>query len=421
MLSRRLKNRISPAAFFGLKPKRKSRAKEATLVIIATFFLAPEAFAQISSKKAEAVFTRTYTKEDLKHAEPANPSKGLGDILKDHATALFSRMTAQQSGNNTKLLEFQGQVRELSDEERAMRLDGFQQDTERKLDSNGLVTFLRSQSQKAAGEHVKDSNETLRKIKNGMAVKLNLGSLFTGKKKSEQLAEGTVRYGLLIKDIVPDNQGMSRAAVSGSAPSDLKYAGHAEVKWTIGPVYEDGNRKIFNIIEPSKSESDESGLWAMIKKIRTPSPNFTARIEPGTADEASAASASSGGKARLPVKGVIAQEEGYYTLTYTTAGSKGVAQHEVKIPVAGELAVGRRFDDKFEVVQSSVFNVLVDKRAPILSVHYLHLEDRIKSEMVAEAPGRKISVETSRKVKKDPAADPASQRDTYTVNYTKDF
>ena len=423
MLSRRLKNRVSPATFFGLTKRRTAKnkkVKEVSLIIIATFFLAPDAFAKITEQKAEAVFTRTYTKEDLKHAEPANPSKGLGDILKEHATALFSRLTAQQAGANAKLIEFQGQVRELTDEERAMRLDGLQKDPERKLDTKALAAFMKSQSQKAAGEHLKESNDSLRKIKNGFAVKLNLKDLFTSRKKSDQLAAGNVRYGLLIKDIVPDNKGKARAAVNRSNPSDLQYAGHAEVQWTIGPVFEDSNRKVFNVSDDI-AESSDSGIMGLLSKIKLPSPAFTAKIEPGTADEQAAANAG-GGKTKMPLKAMIGQEEGYYTMTYTTAGAQGVAQHDVRIPIAGELAVGRRFNDKFDVVQSSIFNVLVDKRAPIVSVHYLHLEERFKSEIVSEKPGRRVSLETSHQAKKkDPASIPADQRDSYSVKYSKDL
>ena len=422
MLSRRFKNRIPPATFFGTKPKKKSKTKEVSLIIVATFFLAPEAFARLSEQSAEAVFTRTYTKEDLSKTEPANPSKGLGDILKDHATALFTRLTQQQAGPNTKLLGFQDQVRELSDEEKMLRLDGFQKDDDRKLDGSGLTGYLRSQSQKAASEQLKESNSTLRKIKNGLALKLNLGEMLGFKSKEKEVASGTVRYGLLVKDIVPNNKSaIARAAISGSVPSDLKYAGHADVQWTIGPVYENEGRKVFNFSE-QVGEEQEDGLMGIIKRLKVPSPIFNAKIEPGTADEAAAASSGAGGKARMPIKGTLAQEEGYYTFTYTSAGAKGVSQHDVRIPIVGEMAVGRRFDDKFDVVQSSVFNVLVDKRAPILSVHYLHLEDRVKTELVSEKPGQRISLETShQRTNKDPATLPVEQRNNYTVKYTKDL
>lgn len=418
MLNRRLKNRLPPIAL-SAKPKKRGKAQQATLMIVATFFLTPEAFARLSDNRAEAVFTRTYTKDDLKAPDPVQ-SRGLGEILKEHATALFTRMTQQQSGNNVKMLEFQGQVRELTKEERAMRLDGFAQDDDRKLDSKGLVSFLRRQSQKAAGEHVKESNELFRKVKNGMAVKFSLGDLFKTKPKNQQLAEGTVRYGLLIKDIIPDNKGMARAAVAGSNPQDLQYAGHAEVQWTIGPVYEEKGRKVFNFTEEHSNEEADSSLWSFVSKIRVPSPNFSARIEPGSTDEAMAA--SEGGKAKMPIKATIAQEEGYYTMTYVATGAKGAAVHDIKIPVAGELAVGRRFNDKFDVIQSSAYNVLVDKRAPIVSVHYLHVEDRFKSEIVSEKPGRRVSLEASKQRKKvDQSTLPADQRDNYVVKYSKEF
>ena len=67
-----------------------------------------------------------------------------------------------------------------------------------------------------------------------------------------------------------------------------------------------------------------------------------------------------------------------------TNGNKVAQEQTFNIPVAGTLALGRRFSDNWQVVQTSAYNVLFDKRMPLVSVHYMHVEERYKGDIAKQ-------------------------------------
>src|SRR5690606_23849226 len=66
-----------------------------------------------------------------------------------------------------------------------------------------------------------------------------------------------------------------------------------------------------------------------------------------------------------------------------------------KVPVVGTLEVGRRFDDKFHVIQTSAYNILVDKRMPLVSVHYMNMEQRLVGSFAAVYDGHTLELSGS--------------------------
>ena len=76
----------------------------------------------------------------------------------------------------------------------------------------------------------------------------------------------------------------------------------------------------------------------------------------------------------------LQQEEGYYTLLYKTksSGERISEEHQLRVPLVGEAAIGRRFDDRFHAIETALYNVLVDKNLPVVSVHQMHIEERYR-------------------------------------------
>lgn len=404
------------------------RGKESFLVLMVTFFITPETLAQIATKSVEPVFTKTYKKEELNFHAPANPNGGraIDNILKDHLTALAQRVTQQQSGGNRKLIEYQAGQAELTKEQWSMQLDGVRESTERKLDGDGLREFMLGQTQKALGDHAKDNVSFYQRFKSGMSLKFNIGEFFGVKKHNQEFAnvpQGKIRYGLLVKDIIPANDAVAMASLGGSEEEEMRYAGHADVHWTIGPLEEEAGRKVFNFSETIESPPNADShvtIASMMERIKLPSTTFGMRVEPGNADQQF--TNVSGG---MPIKTTIEQEQGLYRLTYmasSSAGSKGQMAHEMRVPIAGDMSLGRRFDEKFNVVQTSAYNILMDKRFPVISVHYMNLEDRYRAEAGFERKFGRVTMEAGYHTNGMKAADlPEVQRDNIKLNYGKDL
>jgi hypothetical protein len=115
----------------------------------------------------------------------------------------------------------------------------------------------------------------------------------------------------------------------------------------------------------------------------------------------------------------LTQVDGLYSLIYQTNTKFEVQklEHEVRAPLYGSLALGRRFNDKWEVTQTSAYNILVAAKAPAVSIHYLNLEKRYKGEAAYEKDLLKVTAGASlpeKSVEDD-------VRETYTVDISKQF
>jgi hypothetical protein len=278
-----------------------------------------------------------------------------------------------------------------------------------------MRNYLRGQTEKALGEAVKSKVSFYKALKEGLSFNLNMGSWFAPKSEPT-VQSGQIRYGLIVQDIVPTKRGPAQAAINDSISEDLRYAGQAEVKWTIGPVTELENRQIFTET-PAPGESAES-FWS---RLSVPKPNFAGKIEPATAESGPVVTGKGLGQG---FKVSMTQEDGLYQVVMVTSSllKKDRLSHEFRIPVVGNMKIGRRLDDKFEAVQTSAYNVLIDKRAPIVNIHYVNAEDRFRLEAAYERPGQSITAEAKMRPGFKPGQESLGQPgEEYKINYNKSF
>ena len=334
-------------------------------------------------------FTKTWSKEDLaKTAEPV-PVTDLSDILRDQIIGVASRVTANQNANTPKLLEFRN--RSTDDPAPAYGLNVALLSPEvvdGRVDTDAMRTFLRSQTERAIAEEVKPRSAVYRMIRDGLAFNLRIGDLFTSESKSTQSA-AELRYGLILKNITPVTTGSSQAAINDSYNEELRYAGKAEVAWTIGPVTEEQNRSIFRDVNLAGTAPTGS-IWS---RFPVPKPNFTGQIAPSSGDQSLPSVSSKGLGSGFKI--TLTQESGLYQMVLNTDNKfkKQNSSHEFRLPIVGKMSVGRKLDDKFDPVQTSAYNVLVAPQAPIVNLHYMHAEDRYRGELGLERGHRRVTAE----------------------------
>jgi hypothetical protein len=197
------------------------------------------------------------------------------------------------------------------------------------------------------------------------------------------------------------------------------YAGQAEVVYTIGPVDKDGSsplRSINNSAVYVAPEEEQS----ILSNIALPSlPQFKFDANVNTLQDWEEIRQAKG----LPgMRIVLNQTEGYYQLVYDTQENfkPAASTHQVNIPLVGELKVGRRFNDKMEVLETSAYNILIDKNLPAVNVVYFNQEDRYEGSLSASARSANVKVKANVPRNKDKAR---SDRNTenYQVEYNYKF
>ena len=402
-LIRRLKNRIPRAWRKGV-----SRPQRLALVIMTNVWLLPGAAAQAkalntdlilveesSSGRDPEVFSRSYTKEELAQKSPENPTASFGEVIKGQVTSLLQSVTS--SSGNGKLMELYNAAPAVTKSDFALYAAAMRDDrmTQRSVDGDGIRSHMSGQFQGVATDRAVKSNDILTKLKTGMNFNLDMAELFSKKKKS-QTQSGTVRYGLILQEINPDPNAPPRAAVRDSVEEQMAYAGQAEVVWTIGPVSEENVRPFSGADAgaPALGSTEAGGTISaansssVLSQVKMPSGKFNAKVEGANGDAIKA-----GPQAGIPaIKYTMSQEQGLYSLMYQTKANfeKDKMEHQFKVPVAGELAFGRRYNDNFEVIQTSAFSVLVDRRAPIVNIHYMNVEDRYAADMKIAKKGHEI-------------------------------
>ena len=455
-LVRRLKNRLPPAlqAAITFAP----RIPQFILFVTATVVLTPQAMARIKANEATPVFTpslpfpeesptetpeaismslsapsvtpevdenrvKTYKKEELSLKLPPNPVAKFGDRLIAEMTSVIQTITSQQSATAER-----GAVNKLRSTEpdgKTWRLNQAflgEAPKQRKTDINAVRLYLSGEAQQAGSSKAKSFIPGLDKFAAGASFDADFKSMFAGLTSGTDSpvgSSGSVRYGLVLQDIVPSREASDRVAIANAA-DELQYAGHADVQWTIGPVSEDGSRKIFAFPDQASAapepKKDDESFWS---RIRLPKMAWTGKATPDAIQNLSKLK-----KDALPNwKVQTGQSEGYLTLNYTmsTSGKKLAQQEEIKIPVAGTLAVGRRFDDRWNAVQSSAYNILVDQRLPLVSVHYMHLEERVMGDVGLPISKTETVSAAGKGRAKGVVAKEADRPEAYSLNYTKTF
>ncbi len=418
-MNRRMKNRIPPAVKASVR-----RVPLLVMVVSTTLFVTPEAWARIQTGQAEpsffvagqktassSVFTKTYTKEELNQQMPANPVIGIDAKILTEVTGVLNGIARNLSGT-TQVAAIEGlKTRQPEVKDWALHVAALKDPPGMsRAPASSMTAFFGGEGQKVATTSAKTRVPFFSKFGSGMKFDFGLSSLFGGKKAEEaKPASGQLRYGLLVQDIEPAKNAQKRAALNDTA-EEMQYAGHAEVKWTIGPLDEDQGRRIFTEADPT-----DQGITSGLK---IPKPDFKANVAPENFDNLAKVDPKNPPVMRLDVT----QVDGFYNMAYKTKlnGKRVSVEHSFTAPVAGTVALGRRFTDNWDVVETSAYNILYDKRLPMLSVHYMNIEQRYKSDLAYNFSGNVVGV-TARGKALGPVAAVADGPENYSVNVTRNF
>jgi hypothetical protein len=433
MADRRLKNRIPEALKMGLRG-----APKVAIIIAATVFVTPEALAKIEGGKAEPLFVmktdnnaqakvveKTYSKAELGKKMPANPIAGMKERIISEMNSLINSVIKNNTSGRSRGKIEKFKPNSYSAYEYNLHIAALKTPpATNSTDSDGLSSHLTQDMKSAVRNRVRSEFSFLDSFSSGLDFNVDFASIFSGGGSAEPKSQprGNVKYGLVLKDI-KTGKSPNHAAL-GSMEDQLEFAGHADVQWTIGPVQEASGRRMFNISEkiqkpqgPSKAE--KKSLWDYVS---LPKPSFRGKAAPEGVDGAAESSTVSG-NANLPSWRLeLAQEEGLYHLVYRTksTGEKINGEHTFRVPIYGQFALGRRFDDNWHVYQTSAYNILVDKQAPVVSVHYMNMEQRYKADMGYDFSGHKIGVSGKGKATGKVAKE-ADRPESYSINYGKQF
>jgi hypothetical protein len=109
-------------------------------------------------------------------------------------------------------------------------------------------------------------------------------------------------------------------------------------------------------------------------------------------------------------------------MTYRTKmdGDRLSLEHAFKVPLAGTVALGRRFTDSWEVIETSAYNILYDKRLPLLSVHHMNIEQRYKADLAKSYGNHTVGVEARGEAKGE-LEDETTRPEAFSLTYTNKF
>lgn len=429
MLDRRLKHRL-PAAIRATKKGLPALV----IVVTTTLFVSPEAWAKVQEGKARAMvvtadqqapeddntFVKHYTKEELNKKAPANPVVGFDDRIAQELTGVINRVGKNFSGSDQRAAYEKLQTLNPTEDQWRYQVAAMRDAPEtRKANVEGMRLFLAAESQKAATTQAKSKFDFISKVGSGFKFNLDLKSWFTGKSDKEKVAKiegpkgGNIRYGLIIEDIVPNMKSPKKAAVGDT--QELAYAGHAEVRWTIGPLEEQSGRRMF---EPVGSDG-LAGEDDVASGIKIPSAKFNGTVTPENFENFAKVDKDNMPSFRFD----LAQEDGLYAMAYRTKtnGERLSVEHMFKLPVAGTVEIGRRFSDNFDVVQTSVYNILYDKRLPLLSVHYMNVQDRYMADLSKTFGKHSVGVTARGEAKNTKDLKAEEIPEAYSLTYTNLF
>jgi hypothetical protein len=413
-MNRRLKDRI-PAAI----RNAARRTPLFLLVVSATVSISPKAWARIESGDAEGQFiTRTYTKAELNETAPANPHTDFDDRVAAEMSTMLNMMATNLKNDEkrqTELTKLETKQPTASDFQSLTAAGRAPQTVGPNVDR--IRSFFGLEFQKVARKEVKDKAAAYAKLLNLARFDLKFGNLFKGGSSgSDAAVASNVRYGLVVKDITP-NTASPRMASLADTGDELQYAGHADVQWAIEPITEEHNRHVFDGVQPDvppPPAPDDGGF-----KFKLPSSNFHTGASTDSVDDLSKVSTAALPNAKLE----LIQDEDFYRFTYRTTmqGKKLGMEHTFKTPVAGTVELGRRFTDHFDVIETSAYNILYDKRLPMLSVHQMAIEKRYKAELGHTFEGNHTLAIAGRTDAKGVVEHPEDQGRALSINYAHDF
>lgn len=402
LIDRRLRDRIPPALAAGIK-----KVPQTTIVVVATLFLTSEAMAKIeagakpyvaienqdnadvdlgTAENAEQegrFFEKSYSKEELDKTYPSvNTPPQLKQRLAAEVNGILHQMAHAQRNSTTNHYRKELLTVNPSEEDYFLHLDALKDaPKERKTDGDALRNFWRAETNKAVTKSARKRFNLFDRFKKGLNFNFGFAEIFsptTTEASSNEAPKGKIKYGLVLREINPDPNAPKSAAVGRTTSESFQNAGHAEVEWTIGPLAEESNRSLFNVKAPNLNQPAPmpTTLWG---RIKAPSANFRGNIRPNHIEKVDENTQNF----RPTFKWDIEQEQGYYQLTYETGSDPKLwhGEHTFRLPLYNGMHIGRRFDDRFELLETGAYNIVVDKHFPVMSIHYLHVQDQLGTDL----------------------------------------
>lgn len=419
-ITRRLRNRLAPAIW--------SSISKIPIVVVFTvsLWVSQEAFAQVIQNDSKLSISQPVTQTEeaadsfvyQKYTKPnPEPVKGFEQHLAEKMVSMINDINVKSRPGLKKISD----ANKMDDKEYQLKNAFFTPVNEDSSAAfNSLKTELTKSTTKVFSENLVNNAEFIQAFKKGLNFKFDLKKLFDSTPKAKPKAK-SVKYGLVLKEIIPEDNPKNYKAAIGSNESDIKQAGEADVVWTIGPLQEDENKKIFNTTYDVDStpvelnvNKNQFSLWEKIKQIK---PSFNGGVRPTEVK---------GDSIGLPgFLFTLTQEQGLYQLDMQTSStfSKQGVTHQFSVPIVGTLSLGRRYNDKMEVISTSANNILINPHAPQLSVHYLEMEKRYLAESSYQAQSYTVGVSASRKdgSAPDKGAKKEKNKDQYQVKFSKEI
>ena len=361
-----------------------------SLSAVAFISCASEAAEVISSTESAKIVR--YSREEVSKESQLTfiKSRDLSDVIANRLVLLAANVTQRQSGNNRKLADLASKSTEPTKKTWVDRLTVLNGDpgAHGYADDEGIRLHLNGQARKSLEANFKESFPIFEEIRKGVSFNLSLNSTRSKSGNGASSDIPRIRYGLVVDDIIP-NKGPSLASLGTIQDTDFSYAAPATVIYSVDKLEEPTTTTVFQ--RPSEEVGDASSTDSLTAGIastglKIPRPDLTVRFDAANPEDSVsdniAGSAMPGARVTLSqIDGLVATQ----VVTNSHLGKQSVT-HEIKIPIKGEAAIMRKFDEKFKPVQTSALNLLATTEAPKLNVHYLHQDDKFKGELLFKHP-----------------------------------
>jgi len=383
-------------------------------ILVSLLALAPLARAEPFADRLAPPSNKPSTNRELQSSPPPNPNPDLGMLAFSGAVFLLNTighgMADPARRQRVQDLSSQVPVRESYG---ARSLNGNPAQHHETPDIYALRSFAGLDVQKVIKSQAKKAPQVVAIVKMAK-VDIKPGSLLASE-PTPNATHDPLRYGLVVNSITPDTNSPPLASL-GDSMDDLRFAGHAKVEWGVEPLTETNRRRLFQDVA---TDSAQPAAGKSPYSFRLPSPNFSTNATAEGGDDVTKVDA----RALPSMRFELSQEDGYYSLSYRTSGKgkKIGAEHVIKAPIVGTLKIGRRFDDRLRLLETSAYEILCAPHLPSLNVHQMHIERRFTADLSTRlGVSHSIGV-TARGEAQGPEAQSADRPRAYGINYSHSF
>ncbi len=313
-------------------------------------------------------------------------TRDLSDVLVEKIKLLATTITARQGGSNRKLVEISDAAKQMSREAYLGRLGilHFEGQAANKVDGDAVRVHLLGQTRKSTEVKFKEAFPIVDRIRQGVSFNYS----FNKKKSSNVIANRPkIRYGLVAKDILPATA-PSVASIGNFNDNELLYSRPATVVYGIEKLDEDTTT--YKVFKPYTAQEINPEIGSPISTaeeiFRRPSTDLAFKFEAANSEDSVSDKVEGGA---LPgAKITISQVDGLLSVQLVTTSrlGKDTLTYDTRLPLYGEASITRKFDDKFQTIQTSAVNLLGKPSAPKLNIHHLKKEEKFKAELLVKKP-----------------------------------